>query len=240
MRRWARVPVSPLGTIHDTSGSLKLGDQFLFTRKLCPVPLSFWQKRVAERLSERSGVVHVWLVTELVNTVMDCVSHCGQVNLLCVCNVHCVSGVIVAPAHSTGRSRILLETICGHHCDQSDPQYGNSVRDAMIPVSSSVACCLGGCMQWLELLPSPLWKVLLVSGLAGGEEWDVGSAGTSEHCQKAGGEDLPLWAERHGGQRKWLSSVNMAVCLGNLRGIWVTRASGEMLGLWRSSKWAAV
>lgn len=62
-------------------------------------------------------------------------------------DVHCVSGVITAPTHSTGRSRILLETICGHHCDQTDPQYGNSVGDTMVPVSSSVACCFGECRE---------------------------------------------------------------------------------------------
>lgn len=39
-------------------GLLKLGDGFLFTRKLCPV-LFFWQKRAAGRLFERSGIAHV-------------------------------------------------------------------------------------------------------------------------------------------------------------------------------------
>lgn len=97
-------------------------------------------------LFERSGIVHVWLVTEL-STVMDLVSHCSQVNLVWVCNVHRVTGVIMAPACSTGRSRILLETICGHHCDWTDPQDGNFLRDAMVPVFSSVAYCLGECME---------------------------------------------------------------------------------------------
>lgn len=152
--RWTRVPLLPLGAIHDISGLLNLCDQFLFTKKLLHLSLC-WYKRAAGRLFERSEIVHVWLVAGL-STVMDCVSHCGQVNLVWVCSVHCVSGVITASEHSTGRSRILLQAICGHGCNQTDPQDGNSVRDAMVPVSSSVACCLGEYLEWLELLPSPL------------------------------------------------------------------------------------
>lgn len=74
---------------------------------------------------------------ELVSAVVDFVGHCGQMNLVSVCNLRCVSGVVIVTSDSTIKSRILLETVCGHHCDWYNPWHRNSVRDAMTPVSSS-------------------------------------------------------------------------------------------------------
>lgn len=115
------------------------------TRTLCSVSFSFWQKRASGRLFERSRIVRVWQMTELVSTAVDFLSHRGQVNLVSAYNLCCVFGVIIATSDNTVESRILLETICGHHCGWYDPWYRNSVRDAMTPVSSSSSLC---CCEW--------------------------------------------------------------------------------------------
>lgn len=80
------------------------------------------------RLFERSRIIHVWQMTELVSAGMDFVRHCGQMNLVSVCNPCCVFGVIIVTSESTVKSRILLETICGHRCDWYNPRYGNLVK----------------------------------------------------------------------------------------------------------------
>ena len=120
----------------------------LCMRKLCPVPFSAWQKRASGRLFETSRIVCVWQMTELVSTAMDFVSHRGQMNLVSVCNLCCVFGVIIVTSDSAVKSGVLLETICGRRCDWYDPRYGNSVGDAMTLVSSSsLCCCLCECKE---------------------------------------------------------------------------------------------
>jgi len=90
----------------------------LHGRKLRSVPFSAGQK-TAGKVFERSRIVRVWQMTELVSTAMDFVSQHGQMNLVSACNLRCVFGVIIIISDSTIKSRVLLENICDHHCDRT-------------------------------------------------------------------------------------------------------------------------
>lgn len=61
IKRLNKVLLSPLGAILDVGDVLEMGS-CLRTRRLSPVP--FWWKRAAGRVSERSGIVHMWQMTE--------------------------------------------------------------------------------------------------------------------------------------------------------------------------------